>query len=167
MQCRREWQQLFITKWCLLINRYLKKKADETASGVKKFSIKDMLMPCHSKWPPKHVSFIRVCVCVCVCVRVYVCVCVCTSWCFVGWRVYIVPWNLKRESHVLNNKHMMDRENSDPGILNEVITDNKIWYNCLITIQTSSLVLEVTYITYKAYILCSLLNREGNAGSVL
>jgi len=62
---------------------------------------------------------------------------------------------------------MMDRVNSDPDILNEVITDNEIWYSCLITIQTSSLVLQVTYITYKAYILCSLHNREGNAGSVL
>jgi hypothetical protein len=61
----------------------------------------------------------------------------------------------------------MDTVNSDPDILNEVITDNEIWYSCLITIQTSSLVLEVTCITYKEYNLCSLLNREGNVGSVL
>jgi len=62
---------------------------------------------------------------------------------------------------------MMDRVNSDTDILNEVITDNGLWYSCLITTQTSSLVFEVTCITYKAYILCSLLSREGNAGSVL
>jgi len=46
---------------------------------------------------------------------------------FVGWGVYIVPWNLKRKSHVLNNKDMMDTVNSDPDFLNEVITDNEIW----------------------------------------
>jgi hypothetical protein len=57
--------------------------------------------------------------------------------------------------------------NSDPDILNEVITDNEIWYISLITIQILSLILEVTCITYEAYILCNLLNREGNAGNVL
>jgi hypothetical protein len=48
---------------------------------------------------------------------------------------------------------MMDRVNSDADILNEVITDNEIWYGCLIAIQTSSLVFEAPCITYKAYIL--------------
>jgi hypothetical protein len=38
--------------------------------------------------------------------------------------VYIFPCRLQRKSHVLNNKAMMDRVNSDPDILNEAIADN-------------------------------------------